>query len=166
MLIHCYVELRYFYIKVYIVILPFPDLWCTSFPKQYLLQDFWTLQKYSLHIALAGWLSWLECRLVHKKFAGWIPGQGHEWEATDRCFSLTFLSFSPHPPPKKINKHALRWGFKTIIFAHSKRLACACSCAHVSTHPPLLFMRVVVSCSFAPCFYHSKVSWRLFYITT
>ena len=50
-------------------------------------------------LALAGWHGWLECRPVHQKVAGLIPGQGtyldcgfdpwseHVWEATSQCFS-------------------------------------------------------------------------------
>ena len=60
--------------------------------------------------ALAKWLSWLEHRPAHLKFAGLIPGQdtrlGYEFnplsgrvqEATNQCFALSLslsLSLSP-----------------------------------------------------------------------
>ena len=44
--------------------------------------------------ALAGWLAWLACHLVHQNVAGSIPGWG------DQCFSLSlspFLSLSLKP---------------------------------------------------------------------
>ena len=54
---------------------------------------------------LAGWLSWLECLLIHQNVVGSIPSQGtylgfglnpwsgHVWESTDQCFSIS-LSLS------------------------------------------------------------------------
>ena len=80
--------------------------------------------------SLARWLSWLEHRPVHLKFAGFIPIRVHAYlacgfgpqlgcmgEATDWC-----LSPSLPPPLSKINEHILKWGF--VLKSHLHHLHC------------------------------------------
>ena len=66
--------------------------------------------------ALAGWLSWLECHLVHQKVVGSIPGQG-AFRRQPMMF-LSHIDVSLSPPLSlpfsfsKIDGHILRGGFK------------------------------------------------------
>ena len=91
--------------------------------------DWYNVKRYG-KIALAGWLSWLECRSVHQKVAGLIPAQGTylgcrfvpqlghmkgNWSMFLSHIDVCLSVFPPAPNlplSLNINEHVLRQGLK------------------------------------------------------
>ena len=79
----------------------------------------WLLTEGKTSVALARWLSWLQCHPIHQEVTGLVPSQGtylgcgfdlqpgHVREATDWC-SITHQCFSLLFSLSQINKHILK----------------------------------------------------------